>query len=403
MNISSTAKLAQRSTSNRGADHSHGRSPSAANAGREYRNDSPSERRRASRDCWSGGGRQTRRAPVLSPEEALARDQAMREEVARRRGTGETLVQLAKRFHSTKGRISRILAQQRLKNVQELELDYIPNEHFFHTLPAEERVVLGPAPENRLPARKVPRPTGLPPYLASMYETPLLTREQEQHLFRKLNYLKHKASELRKRLDVRRPSMTAMEAIQKFHREAVAVKNDIVRANLRLVVSIAKRYASGPGHLFELISDGNMSLIRAAEKFDFARGFRFSTYATWAIMKNFARTIPTELRQRVRFRTGGEERLLGIEDLRPDSARRESAQTERQLEVSRILEHLDDRERQIIQHRFGLDRNHNPMTLKEVGRVMGVTKERIRQLEARAMAKLRDAVGEERVEAPESD
>jgi RNA polymerase primary sigma factor/RNA polymerase sigma factor len=72
------------------------------------------------------------------------------------------------------------------------------------------------------------------------------------------------------------------------------------------------------------------------------------------------------------------------------------------LEVSRILDHLDERERLIIQHRFGLDRNRNPMTLKEVGRVMGVTKERIRQLEARAMAKLREAVGEERVEAPES-
>jgi len=313
------------------------------------------------------------------------------------------LAQLAKRFHSTTARISRIFARRRLKQVQELALDYIPNEHFSHTSAAEERLILGPAPENRQPAKKVPRPTGLPPYLASMYETPLLTREQEQHLFRKMNYLKHRASELRNRLDVSRPGMKAMELILKFAGDAAAINNDIVRANLRLVVSIAKRYASGPAHLFELISDGNMSLIRAAEKFDFARGFRFSTYATWAIMKNFARTIPTELRQRARSRTGGEERLLGIQDIRPDSARRESAQSERQLEVSRILDHLDAREQQIIQHRFGLDHNRNPMTLKEVGRVMGVTKERIRQLEARAMAKLRDAVGKERVEAPESE
>ncbi len=96
-------------------------------------------------------------------------------------------------------------------------------------------------------------------------------------------------------------------------------------------------------------------------------------------------------------------RLLGIEDIRPDSSRRESAQTERQMEVSRILRHLDERERQIIQHRFGLDRDRNPMTLKQVGQVMGVTKERIRQLEARAMAKLRDAASEERVESPEDE
>ncbi len=97
-----------------------------------------------------------------------------------------------------------------------MELDYIPNEHFSHTSAAEERLILGPAPENRPPAKKVPRPSGLPPYLASMYETPLLTREQEQHLFRKMNYLKYKASELRKRLDVRRPRMTAMELIAKL-------------------------------------------------------------------------------------------------------------------------------------------------------------------------------------------
>ena len=402
MNLSSTRKLAQRSTSKHGADHSDGRSRCAANPGREHLNGSNCQRRSGGRDHWSEGGNQARRPPVLSPEEARARDEAMREDIARRRNKGETLVQLAKRFHSTTGRISRILARQRLKQVQELELAYIPNEHFPFTSAAEERVYLGAAPENRPPVKKIPRPTGLPPYLASMYETPLLTREQEQHLFRKMNYLKHKASELRNRLDVRRPSMTAMELIGKFSKESVTIKNDIIRANLRLVVSIAKRYASGPAHLFELISDGNMSLIRAVDKFDFARGFRFSTYATWAIMKNFARTIPTELRQRARFRTGGEEWLLGVEDIRPDSVRRESAQSERQLEVSRILEHLDERERQIIQHRFGLDRDRNPMTLKEVGRVMGVTKERIRQLEARAMAKLRDAVGEERVEAPET-
>jgi RNA polymerase primary sigma factor len=363
----------------------------------------PYEGRSGTQESWSNGGSGRRRARVLSPEEVLAREEAVRQEIVRRRGDGETLAQLAKRFRCTTDKVSRVLALQRFKLVQEFDLGFIPNEKFGRTSAAEERAILGPVPENRQPVRKVARPTGLPPYLASMYETPLLTRDQEQHLFRKMNYLKFKANELRGRLDARRPRVTLLDLIERYNKEAVAVKNDIVRANLRLVVSIAKRYASGPGHLFELISDGNMSLIRAAEKFDFARGFRFSTYATWAIMKNFARTIPNELRQQTRFRTGGEERLLGIEDIRPDSTRRESAQTERQMEISRILQHLDERERQIIQHRFGLDRNHDPMTLKEVGRVMGVTKERIRQLEARAMAKLRNAVGEEKVEAPEGE
>ena len=403
MNISNTQKPGRGSTLDHRADPSPGHLHYAANPDRENRIDLMHEPRRGRRDHWPEGGNHVASGHVSASEEGRDGEESLREEISRRRNDGETLVQLAEHFHSSKGRISRILAQHRLKQVQELELDYIPNEHFFHTSTAEERLILGPAPENRLAAKKVPRPTGLPPYLASMYETPLLTREQEQHLFRKMNYLKHKASELRKRLDDRRHSMTAMELILKYARESDSIKNDIVRANLRLVVSIAKRYAGGPAHLFELISDGNMSLIRAVEKFDFARGFRFSTYATWAIMKNFARTIPTELKQRSRFLTGGEERLLAIEDLRPNAARRESAQSERQLEVSRILDHLDERERQIIQHRYGLDRNRNPMTLKEVGRVMGVTKERIRQLEARAIAKLREAVGEERVEPPEGE
>ena len=401
MNISNTVRFTRRVTSTNGTDRSHGQG--SANPCHDQRNGPVSGSRRSACNHWSGSGNHSRHAHAVLTEEDRTHEEAVREEIFERRSNGETLAQLAQRFHSNRGRISRIFAKQLLKRVQQLELDYIPNERFGRTSAAQQRQILSPVPENHQPAKRVPRPTGLPPYLASMYETPLLTREQEQHLFRKMNYLKHKASELRKRLDLRRPRLTMMELIERYAKDAAAIKNDIVRANLRLVVSIAKRYASGPGHLFELISDGNMSLIRAVEKFDFARGFRFSTYATWAIIKNFARTIPSELRQQARFHTGGDERLLGIEDIRPDSARRESAQSERKMEVSRILDHLDERERQIIQHRFGLDRTRNAMTLKEVGRVMGVTKERIRQLEARAMAKLRDAVGEERVEAPEND
>ena len=285
--------------------------------------------------------------------------------------------------------------------MSEFALDYIPNANFPRTSSAVEREILGPSPENLAAPKKTPRPSGLPPYLASMYETPLLSREQEQHLFRKMNYLKFKASTLRERLDPDRPSIAVMQQIARLYEQAVDVKNDVVRANLRLVISIAKRYAVGPAHLFELISDGNMSLIRAVEKFDFARGFRFSTYATWAIMKNFARTIPAELRVRARFHSGGEEQLQIVQDIHPNAILQESAQNERQGEVARILEHLNDREKQIIQHRFGLNEKRNSMTLKEVGRVMGVTKERIRQLEARAMAKLREAVGIEHVEAPD--
>src|SRR5262249_14679004 len=142
---------------------------------------------------------------------------------------------------------------------------------------------------------RVKPPAGLPPYLASLYgDAPLLSREQEAHLFRKMNYLKYRAAKLREALDPARARTADLDEYERLQGEALAVKNQIIRANLRLVVSIAKKRVGTTNNFFELVSDGNMSLIRAVEKFDFARGFKFSTYASWAIMKNFARSIPEE-------------------------------------------------------------------------------------------------------------
>jgi RNA polymerase primary sigma factor/RNA polymerase sigma factor len=181
----------------------------------------------------------------------------------------------------------------------------------------------------------------------------------------------------------------------------VATKNEIIRANLRLVVAIAKRHVGPTEDFFDLVSDGNMSLIRAVEKFDFAQGNKFSTYATWAIMRNFARTIPNERRHHDRFRPSPTEIFSSSCDGRSDQHELEAAQSQRESQVGKILGYLDQREQEIIVRRFGLAAGQEPLTLKEVGAVMGVTKERVRQLEARAMSKLRKAASDEKVEIPE--
>jgi len=312
---------------------------------------------------------------------------------------GESVETLARRFCRTRTSIYRIIGEMRAQRIMDLPLEHIPNETFARVRShrREDRII-GAAPEAELPTKKARMPSALPPYLASLYEVPLLTRKQEAYLFRKMNYLKYKAARLRAKIDPTRPKRGLMDQIERLFDEAVSTKNEIIRANLRLVVSIAKRHVGPSQNFFELVSDGNMSLMRAVEKFDYARGNKFSTYASWALMKNFARTIPDEHRHQDRFRTSLDEMFTATKDDRADPVEEETVQNQREAQVEKILERLDEREQRIIIRRFGLRRGQEPLTLKQVGAEMGVTKERVRQIEARALTKLRKAAEEDRIE-----
>jgi len=308
---------------------------------------------------------------------------------------GEAVESIARRYHRSKASIYRVILSRRAAHVKQLPLDHIPNALFPRS--SAEKVVNEPFPGADEPVKRVRRPAGLPAYLASLYEVPLLTREQEVWLFRKFNYLKYKATKLREQLDVERPAARLMDQIEKLYEEIVEIKNRIVRANLRLVVSIAKRRVSPGDGFFDLVSDGNMSLIRAVEKFDYARGNKFSTYASWAIMKNYARTIPDEHKRRDRFRAADMELLQSAADRREDEYQQRLAASDRLAQVGRFLDRLDSREQTIIIRRYGLDHEREPQTLKEVGSALGVTKERVRQIEAKALEKLREAAEAEAV------
>jgi RNA polymerase primary sigma factor len=168
------------------------------------------------------------------------------------------------------------------------ELRYIAHPSFDDPDARDEILAPMPEPAGAQAPRRTQAPDGLPPYLASLYHTgPLLSRTQEAHLFRKMNYLLYWADRLRGWIDPDRARSADLDAIERHLDEARAIKAQLIGANLRLVVSIAKKRVGPGGDLYELISEGNYVLLRAVEMFDYARGHKFSTYATWAIINDF--------------------------------------------------------------------------------------------------------------------
>ncbi|MBI3865859.1 MAG: sigma-70 family RNA polymerase sigma factor [Planctomycetia bacterium] len=322
----------------------------------------------------------------------------VKKEIHRGFRRGMSVDRLARRYCRTKASIYRIVGEMRAKLLVDQPIEFMYHASF--EAPNADALILVDVPAGSDRHTAFRPPPGLPPYLAQLYNIPLLTKDQEAYYFRKMNYLKFKAARLRDQLDVSRAKSRVMDQIEQCLEEAVEVKNLLIRSNLRLVVSIAKKHVKPSGSFFEMVSDGNISLIRAIEKFDFSRGFKFSTYATWAIMKNYARSIPAEHTQLDRYRTGSEEFFQSSPDQRSDQFEQEMVNHHQHEAIIRILNRLDERERNIIMFRFGLNQDTEPQTLEQLGGRFGVTKERIRQLETRALNKLRKIALDEKLDIP---
>lgn len=321
-----------------------------------------------------------------------------REEIYAAYHRGLAVEDLAIRFKRTKSSLYRTIAEVRARHLLSQSIDFMDSPEFYSDTVRAAMQTEVPPPVTNLGVTKPP--PGLPPYLASLYSTPLLTREQEAYYFRRMNFLKSEAVRLRKGLSLAQPRVKLMDEIDDRLEKATEIKNFLIRSNLRLVVSIAKKHAHPSVNFFEMISDGNMSLIKAIEKFDYTRGFKFSTYASWAIMKNFARSIPAENTRLDRFRTGSEDVFVQSMDPRTDQFRDEVVNHRQHEALMGILGQLETRERDIIVHRYGLEAGQQPQTLEQVGHRFGVTKERIRQIEARALKKLKKIATEERLDIP---
>lgn len=293
---------------------------------------------------------------TLAEPAAPLRDQAKRNVYSRYR-RGESVQSLARRFHRTPASVGRLIGMMRARRIMGLPLTYIASGEFAEVRDeAWERAILGPVPPGPPEPHKRCSPRELPSYLAGLYKIPSLARVQEVHLFRKMNYLKWKASRLREQLDLARPKKALMDRIEQLCDEAVVVKNAIVSANLRLVVSIAKHYVDAGNAMFELISDGNMALIRAVEEFDYGWGTEFRTYATRVIRASLAEAMPALRRCADRSRAG-----------RGTASEQEWAPRLAEERFGTRFDGLESRETRNHIESFGLAHGRQPRTTNEGG------------------------------------
>jgi RNA polymerase primary sigma factor len=221
-----------------------------------------------------------------------------------------------------------------------------------------------------------------------MCRSELLTHEQETALFREMNCLKYQAHALRARLDPDQIDPQVVVAIESRLARAQKIRDHIIQANVRLVMSIVKKFVTPRQSFDDLLSDGMFTLMQVVDKFDHGRGFRFSTYAYRSIARTVFRSLNTARAEEARVvRNADEWAFQQVDDRRWSSMSDQAWSDLRQLTAS-LVARLDRREKFVIRSRYALGAHRQVRTYQELANKLGVSKERTRQLEHRAVQKL---------------
>jgi RNA polymerase primary sigma factor len=309
-------------------------------------------------------------------------DAEERARIAAEHQRGDSLRELSARYLRPRTAIYRILLEQRLENTARRTVKFI-DDPLYHQ-PDAARAVADIASAQDVARAALPQdsrvPRDLPPYLQSLYSQPLLTPARERALFLKMHFHRFQFIRLQQKLDIQQARWRDLDALESQMNLARQVKNEIVAANLRLVVSVARKHVRSDVSLMDLVSDGNVTLMRAVDSYDIHRGNRFSTYATLALMKEFARALSS--RRRAAPLT------VDVPDTHGQSDRQPLDQRD---EIRQLLSGLAPREQSVLRAQFGLrdEDGGRPETVEEVSREFGLSAQRMRQIERLALAKLK--------------
>jgi len=219
----------------------------------------------------------------------------------------------------------------------------------------------------------------------------LMSAAEERLMFLRFNYAKKKLQQLDKKVKQQGITQELADQVIEWHRRFEHFREYLVRTNLALVLAMAKRVRLGDVDFAEVVSEGNMALLRAVDKFSIDRGFKFSTYACRAILKAFSRTAMKHNRHRTKFPVEFEPDLEKSDwaDKRRDQVE-EDCIDELKAIVDRNLADLSSVEETVIRRRFNWDQvDDSSLTLEDVGKIIGVTKERVRQIQNKALGKIR--------------
>jgi RNA polymerase sigma factor (sigma-70 family) len=219
----------------------------------------------------------------------------------------------------------------------------------------------------------------------------LMKPAEERIMFFRFNYSKMRLLKLKKTIEKDGLTRDTAEQFLEWHRKFEHFREYLVRTNLALVLAMAKRTRLGDLDFAEVVSEGNMALLRAVDKFNVDRGFKFSTYACRAILKAFSRTSLKASKYKTRFPVEFEPDYEKSDwaDRRRDAVEEDCVDELKQI-VDRNLAELSDVEQTVIRRRFNWQQQQDsPLTLEEVGQIIGVTKERVRQIQNKALTKIR--------------